>query len=161
MPSKRSSTKSLATKPEPKAPSSRRKVQGNPPPAGTARTAPQYLVVDLSLPSHVVNDRSLFATYTPSRKLHRTTFGNDILVEGYGDVHIRTFAGGTSIVFRLRDCWHVPSSPYHFFSCAKAISQGKQIMLAGRTPRMIYAHKDRLAEPRLPNSFTSTSNFAF
>lgn len=23
-------------------------------------------------------------------------------------------------------------------------------MLAGRTPRMIYSHKDRLAEPRLP-----------
>ena len=113
-------------------------------------TSPHHLVLDLSLPSHIVNDRSLFTTYTSSRKLHRTIFGNDIIIEGYGDVHVRTFAGTKSILFRLRDCWHVPSSPHHFLSCKRVISQGKQVMLAGRIPRMIHSHKDRLAEPQLP-----------
>ena len=124
------------------------------PPTVTAGTSgsksPHHLVLDLLLPSHVISDRSLFTTYTSSRKLHRTVFGNDITIEGYGDVHVRTFAGTTSILFRLRDCWHVPSSSHHFLSCTRVISQGKQVMLAGRTPRMIYSHRDRLAEPRLP-----------
>ncbi|KDR70588.1 hypothetical protein GALMADRAFT_229963 [Galerina marginata CBS 339.88] len=150
MPSKRSSTKSLATKPEPKVPSSRRKLKTTSLSTGTARTAPCHLVVDLSLPSHVVNDRSLFTTYTPSRKLHQTPFGNDIVIEGRGDVHVRAFAGGKSILFHLRDCWHVPSSPHHFLSCISIVSQGKQVMLADRTPRMIYSHKDRLTNPELP-----------
>ncbi|KDR64911.1 hypothetical protein GALMADRAFT_149172 [Galerina marginata CBS 339.88] len=149
MPSKRSSTKSSsAANLQPKASSSRRKSKTSSPP--TARTAPHYLVVDLSLPSHIINDRSLFASYTPSRKLHRTVFGTDVIIEGYGDVLIRAFAGGKSILFRLRDCWHVPSSPHHFLSCTSVVSQGKQVMLAGRTPRMIYSHKDRLAMPELP-----------
>src|SRR5271168_2501647 len=34
----------------------------------------------------------------PTWKLHRTVFGNDIIIEGYGDVHIRTFAGTKSIL---------------------------------------------------------------
>lgn len=120
---------------------------------GKTSTSPHlahHLVLDLSLPSHIISDRSLFTTYTSSRKLHKTVFGNDIIIEGYGDVHIRTFAGTKSILFRLRDCWHVPSSPHHFLSCKRVISQGMQIMLAGRTPRMIYSHKDRLAEPQSP-----------
>jgi hypothetical protein len=132
-------------------PSSHRKT--NSPPKKNSKlpfSNPNHLVLDLSLPSHIVNDRSLFTTYTSSRKLHRTVFGNDIIIEGYGDVHIRTFAGKISILFRLRDCWHVPSSPHHFLSCKRVISQGKQVMLAGRTPRMIYSHKDRQAEPHLP-----------
>ena len=118
--------------------------------AGTAHTSPHFLVLDLSLPSHIISDRSLFTTYTSSRKLHRTIFGNDIIIEGYGDVHIHTFAGTKLILFHLRDCWHVPLSPHHFLSCTRVISQGKQVMLTGRTPRMIYSHKDRLVKPQLP-----------
>ena len=120
--------------------------------SGTTRTAPHHLVLDLSLPSHIINDRSLFTTYTPSRKLHRTIFGNDIVVEGYasGDVHVCAFAGTTSILFCLRDCWHVPLSPHHFLSGTRVISLGMQVMLAGRTPRMIYSQKARLAKPQLP-----------
>jgi hypothetical protein len=153
MPSKRSSTNSSSgIKPQVslKARSSCRNGKTTVPQAGKACTSPHHLVLDLSLPSHIISDRSLFTTYTSSRKLHRTVFGNDIIIEGYGDVRIRTFAGTKSILFRLRDCWHVPSSPHHFLSCTRLISQGKQVMLAGRTPRMIYSHKDRLADPQLP-----------
>ena len=73
-------------------------------------------------------------------------------------MHVRTFAGTKSILFRLRDCWHVPLSPHHFLSCKRVISQGKQVMLAGRTPRMIFSHNDRLAEPQSPKYVPFTQN---
>ena len=50
------------------------------------------MVVVATLPSHIVNDCSLFTTYAPGRRVHRTAFGYDIIVEGTGDVHIRVFA---------------------------------------------------------------------
>ncbi|KDR80449.1 hypothetical protein GALMADRAFT_136933 [Galerina marginata CBS 339.88] len=147
MPSKRSSTKSSTTKPEP---SSRRKPKTTSPLTGTARTSPCHLVVDLSLPSHIINDRSLFTTYTPSRQVHRTVFGNKITIEGVGDAHIRVFAAGKFILLRMRNCWHVPSSPHHFLSCPTITSTGCQVVIASRTPRVLFSHKRCLAEPNLP-----------
>ena len=122
---------------------------------------PHYLVIDSILPSHIFHDRSLFTTYAPLRKLHRTLFGTEIIIEGIGDVHVRVFAGGKSILFRFRDCWHVPSSPHHFFSASRAISLGHQIMIAGRSPRMIFSHKRRLVVPDLPKymPFTRVDHF--
>ena len=111
---------------------------------------PHYLVVDSTLPSHVFHDRSLFTTYVPSRKRHRTVYGTDIIIEGTGDVHIHVIVSGKSILFRFRDSWHVPSSSRHFLSCSSVISLGHQVMLAGRSPRMIYSHKRRLIVPDLP-----------
>jgi hypothetical protein len=111
---------------------------------------PHYLVVEATLPSHVFGDRSLFTTYVPSRKIHRTAFGTDIIIEGVGDVHLRVFAGGKSILFRFRDSWHVPTSPHHFLSCSTIISLGHQVMMADRSPRMIFSHNRRLVEPNLP-----------
>jgi hypothetical protein len=111
---------------------------------------PHYLVVDSTLPSHVFTDRSLFTTYVPSRKHHRTVYGTDIIIEGTGDVHVRVIVSGKSILFRFRDSWHVPSSPQHFLSCSTVISLGHQVMLAGRSPRMIFSHKRRLIVPELP-----------
>ena len=120
-----------------------------------------YLVVDTILPSHVFHDRSLFTTYAPLRKLHRTLFGTEIIIEGIGDVHVCVFAGGKSILFRFRDCWHVPSSPHHFLSASRVISLGHQIMIAGRSPRMIFSHKRRLVIPDLPKymPFTRVDHF--
>ena len=109
-----------------------------------------YLVVDATLPSHVFSDRSLFTTYVPSRKSHQTAFGSNIIIEGIGDVHVRVFVSGKSILFRFRDSWHVPSSRRHFLSCSTVILLGHQVMLAGRSPRMIYSHKRRLLVPELP-----------
>ena len=111
---------------------------------------PYYLVVDTTLPSHIFSDRSLFTTYLPSSKLHRTVFGTNIVIEGIGDVHIRVVVSGKSILFRFRDSWHVPSSPHHFLSCSTIISLGYQIMIAGRSPRMIFSHQRRLVNPNLP-----------
>ena len=119
-------------------------------PMATVSKNPNYLVVDATLPSHVFRDRSLFTTYFPSRKLHRTVFGTDIVIEGTGDVHVRVVVNSTSILFRFRDSWHVPSSPHHLFSCSTIISLGHQVMIAGHSPRMIFSHKRRLIEPRLP-----------
>ena len=111
---------------------------------------PHYLVVDTTLPSHIFSDCSLFTTYVPSRKSHKTVFGSNIIVEGIGDVHVQVFVSGKSILFRFRDLWHVPSSPHHFFSCLATIPLGNQFMIASRSPRMIFSHKRRLAEPNLP-----------
>ena len=122
---------------------------------------PDYLVVDATLPSHVFCDRSLFTTYIPLRRLHRTVFGPDIVIEGTGDVHVRVVVNSTSILFCFRDSWHVPSSPHHLLSCSTIISLGHQVMIAGRSPRMIFSHKRRLAEPRLPKyiPFTRLNGF--
>ena len=109
-----------------------------------------YLVVDATLPSHIFSDRSLFTTYIPSRQIHQNVFGTDIIIEGTGDVHVRVIVSGKSLLFRFRDSWHVPSSPYHFFLCSTVVSLGHQIMIAGRSPRMIFSHKRRLVVPDLP-----------
>ena len=109
-----------------------------------------YLVVDTTLPSHVFSDCSLFTTYVPLRRLHHTVFGTDIVVEGIGDVEVRIIVNGTSILFRLRDSWHVPSSSHHFLSASRAISLGNQIMIAGRSPRLIFSHNKHLVQPDLP-----------
>ena len=95
-----------------------------------------YLVVDTTLPSHVFSNRSLFTTYVPMRRLHRMVFGTDIIVEGIGDVEVRIVVSGKSILFRLRDSWHVPSSSHHFLSASCAISLGNQIMIAGHSPQL-------------------------
>ena len=143
---------SKSAKPKSSAPSSGRKAHSIPkvkPPAAS-RPAQLYVVVDATLPSHIINDRSLFTSYTPGRKVHRTAFGHDIIIEGIGDAHIRVFAAGQFILFRMRNCWHVPSSPHHFLSCATITSTGHQVMIASRTPRILFPNKHRLAEPKLP-----------
>jgi hypothetical protein len=112
--------------------------------------SPHYLIVDTTLPSHVFNNRSLFTTYVSARKLYRTVLGTNIIVEGIGDVHIRVVMSGKSILLRFRDSWHVPSSPHHLFSCSTVVSLGHQVMIAGRSPRMIFSHKHRLVVPDLP-----------
>ena len=66
-----------------------------------------YLVVDATLPSHIINDRSLFTMYMPGRNVHRTIFGHDIIIEGTGDAHIRVLAAGQYICFRMRNCWQL------------------------------------------------------
>ena len=132
--------------------SSRRKVNSVPKatPLPASRSAQPYLVVDTTLPSHIITDRSLFTTYTAGRRVYRTTFGHNIIIEGTGDVDIRVFVAGQYICFCMRDCWHVPSSAHHFLSCAIVTSRGHQVLIAGRSPRMIYSHKCRLVEPKLP-----------
>ena len=112
--------------------------------------SPHYLIVDCTLPSHIFNDRSLFTTYTPGRKVHRTAFGHDSIIEGTGEVNIRVHVAGQYIYFRMQNCWHVPSSPHHFLSCSTVVSLGHQVMIAGRSPRLIYSHKRRLVQPNLP-----------
>ena len=111
---------------------------------------PPYLVIDSTLPSHIFRDRSLFTTYVPSHRLHRNAFGTDIIIEGTGEVHVRVVVNGKSILFCFRDSWHVPSSPNHFLSASSSTSLGNQIMIAGRSPRMIFSHKKRLVEPNFP-----------
>jgi hypothetical protein len=111
---------------------------------------PQYLVVDTTLPSHIFNDRSLFITYTPLRQVHYTAFGNNITIEGTGEVQIRVFAAGKSLLLSMKNCWHVPFSPHHFLSCTTALSIGYQVMIASRTPRLIFPHKPRLSNPSFP-----------
>jgi hypothetical protein len=120
-----------------------------------------YLVVDTTLPSHIFSDRSLFTTYIPSRQLHRTVFGTNIVIEGVGDVQVHVVIGSKSILFRFRDSWHVPSSPHHFLSASRAISLGNQIMIANCSPRMIFSHQKRLVKPDLPKymPFTRLDSF--
>ena len=117
---------------------------------GTVPKNPHYLVVDAILPSHVFSDRSLFTTYIPLCKLHQTVFGTDIVIEGTRDVHVHVVVNSTSILFCFWDSWHVPSSPHHLFSCSTIVSLGHQVMIAGRSPWMIFSHKCHLVEPHLP-----------
>ena len=132
--------------------SSRRKANSIPKvkPLTASRPTQSYVVIDATLPSHIINDRSLFTTYTPSRRVHRTAFGNNITIEGVGDAHFRVFAAGKFILFCMRNCWHVPSSLHHFLSCPAITSIGCQVMFASRTPRLLFSHKRRLSEPDLP-----------
>ena len=111
---------------------------------------PQYLVVDTSFPSHVFNDHSLFVTYTPSQKVHQMPFGSSITIEGTGDVRLQVIVKGVSLLYYFRGCWYVLSSHCHILSSLAAISRGHQIVIAGRTPWMIFPHKDRLLKPKLP-----------
>lgn len=142
-------------------PSSLRKPNSPQAPKKPSFSNQHYLVIDTTLPSHIFSDRSLFTTYVPSHKLHRTAFGTDIIIEGIGDVHIRVVVSGKSILFRFQDSWHVPSSPHHFLSASTAISLGNQIMIAGRSPRMIFSHTRRLVEPKFPKymPFTRLDHF--
>ena len=150
MPSSKQSSKTFfGEKPQIKEPApSHHKATTTAPLTGTAHTAPHHLVLDLSLPFHIINNHLLFVTYTTLRKLHRTVFGNDIIIEGYGDVHVHAFAGTKINSFPsqgLLACSIVSSS------CTKVISQGMQVMLASHTPWMIfYLQKACLTEPQLP-----------
>jgi hypothetical protein len=119
-------------------------------PTAEPRPAQSYVVVDVTLPSHIINDRSLFTTYMPKRQVHRNAFGNNVTIEGTGNVQIRVFAAGKSIVLRMKNCWHVPSSPHHFLSCIATTSIGCQVMIASRAPRILFPHKSRLSNPSLP-----------
>jgi len=132
--------------------SSRRKANSIPKtkPLTASRPAQSYVVIDATLPSHTINDRSLFTTYTPLRRVHRSAFGNNITIEGVGDAYIRVFAAGRFILLCMRNCWHVPSSPHHFLSCPAITSIGCQVMIASRTPRLLFSHKRRLSKPNLP-----------
>jgi len=107
-----------STKPKSSAPSSGHKAHSIPKvkPLAASRPAQLYVVIDTTLPSHIINDRSLFTSYMPGRKVHCTTFGHNIIIEGIGDAYIRVFAAGQFILFRMWNCWHVPSSPHHFLS---------------------------------------------
>jgi hypothetical protein len=156
------SSKTRTLKEKPVLPSSHRKLNSLPKMKPTlASEHPHYLVVDTTLPSHIFSNRSLFTTYVPSRKLHRTAFGTNIIIEGIGDVHVRVVVSGKSIVLRFRNSWYAPSSPHQFFSCSTAISLGNQVMIAGRSPRMIFPHKSRLLEPNSPKymPFTRLDGF--
>ena len=129
-----------------------------------ARVTPPYFVLDTILPSHIVNDRSLFTTYTASNHVYRTSFGNDIKIAGTGDVEICVQAGaGKTITFTVRDCWHIPSSSQNFLSCLTVTSPARrhQVMLAARTPRLLFPHKDRLATPNLPKYVPFTRERGF
>ena len=132
--------------------SSRRKANSIPKakPLVASRPAQSYLVVDATLPSHIINNCSLFTTYMPGRKVHRTAFGHDIIIEGTRDAHIWVFAAGQYICFRMRNCWHVPSLPHNFLSWTTITSSGHQVMITARTPRIPFPNNRRLAEPRLP-----------
>ena len=79
-----------------------------------------------------------------------SALGHDIIIEGTGDAEIRVFAAGQYICFRMRNCWHVPSSSHHFLSCTTTTSSGHQVMITARTPRILFSNSRRLAEPRLP-----------
>jgi hypothetical protein len=143
---------SKSSKPQSSGSSCRRKANSipKPLPVTASHSAQSYMVIDATLPSHIINDRSLFTTYTPGRKVHRTAFGHDIIIEGTGDAHIRVLVAGQYICFRMRNCWHVPSSPHHFLSCATVTSTGHQVMIATGTPRILFPSNRRVAEPRLP-----------
>ena len=150
MPSKSSRTRKSAE--QHILPSSHHKVESIPKamPLAASHPCQSYVVVDTTLPSHVINDHSLFTTYTPGRKVHRTALGHEIIIEGTGDAEIRVFAAGQYICFRMRNCWHVPSSSHHFLSCTITTSSGYQVMITARTPRILFPNSRRLAEPRLP-----------
>ncbi|KAF8801018.1 hypothetical protein BYT27DRAFT_7116232, partial [Phlegmacium glaucopus] len=98
----------------------------------------------------IVSDCSLFATYTPSCRVHCTAFSNDITIKGIGDVHICIFAAGKYILFHMKDCWHVLFLPHHFLSCNTLTSNGYQIMFAAHTPRVLFPNKRHLSELNLP-----------
>jgi hypothetical protein len=162
MPKKQHPIKTSSTTPSkssresrPVAPSSHRKANSalRPKPLPKIlRSTPQYFIIDTVLPSHVVNDRSLFTTYAPSNRVHRTAFGTEFMIEGTGNVEVRVSAGGKRIIFTIHDCWHVPSSPHHFLSglSVTSPSRGHHVMLSSRTPRLLFPQKHRLAEPNLP-----------
>ena len=139
------------------------KLQPKSKPQPTTCTTPQYFIIDTVLPSHVVNDCSIFTTYTPSKRVHRTAFGTEITIEGIGNIEVRVLAGRKSIIFTIHNCWHVLSLPHHFLSSLSVTSpsHGNHVMLSGRTPRLLFPQKDRLTKPNLPKytPFTREGGF--
>ena len=117
---------------------------------------PSYMVIDSSLPVHVFSDRTVFQTYIPGHKTHTTPYGNTLVIEGTGTVVVRVAAEGTFFNFTMDDCWHVPASPNHFYSCLRANSKGIQAMVSSRSPRLLTAHQQRLLQPKLPKYFPLT-----
>ena len=109
--------------------------------------AQSYVVIDATLPSHIINDCLLFMLYMPGCKVHCTAFGHDIIIEGIGDA---VFTASQFILFYMRNCWHVPSSPHYFLSYATITSTGHQVMITSWTPRILFPNKHCLAELKLP-----------
>lgn len=144
---------------QPMAVSSRHKGKSvlRPKPPFTTRMTPQYFIIDTVLPSHVVNDRSLFTTYVPSNRVHQMAFGTEIMIEGIGNVEVHVSAGGKFITFTIHNCWHVPFSPHHFLSSLSVTSPscGHHVMLAGHTPRLLFLQKHRIADPIYQSMFHS------
>jgi hypothetical protein len=148
---------SKSRKSQPPAPhSSRRK-----PKLRSSPTPAPYLVVDTTLPSSIFSERSLFVTYSPQSRIFRTAFGNDIVIEGTGEVHVRVFASGQPITLRLKECWHVPSSPHHFLSTLSSTLRGNQFIIASRTPRLLFNSKFRITEPNSPKYVPFTREDGF
>ena len=88
----------------------------------------------------------------PSKEFTGQLLGLEITIEGTGNVEVRVLAGGKTILFTIHDCWHVPSSPHHFLSSLTVTSpsRGFHIMLADRTPRLLFPQQRGLAKPNLP-----------
>ena len=115
----------------------------------------------VTLPTSVISERSMFATYSPGKKTHRTAFSNEFVIEGTGEVHIRVFASGKSITLSIKDCWHVPNSPHNLLSTLSGCLRGNQYIIASRTPRMIFPHKSRILQPNSPKYLPFTREDGF
>jgi hypothetical protein len=152
---------SKSRKLRPPAPHSSRRKPGSKPKLKLSPTPAPYLVIDTTLPSNIFSERSLFVTYSPQNKIYRTAFGNEIVIEGTGEVHVHIFASGQPIFLRMTNCWHVPSSPHHFISTLSGCLRGNQFMIASRTPRMLFSHKYRLSEPNSPKYVPLTREDGF
>jgi len=135
-------------------PSSKPKLKSSPTPA-------PYLVIDTTLPSNIFSERLLFVTYSPQNKIYHTAFGNEIVIEGTGEVHIHIFASGQPILLWMTNCWHVPSSPHHFISTLSGCLHGNQFMIALWTPRMLFSYKYCLLEPNSPKYVPLTHEDGF
>jgi len=106
--------------------------------------------VDNIIPAHIIRDHSYFETYVPGRKEVKGVHGSRFNIEGTGTVRISLSIKGFPFQFLLYDCWHVPTSIGHFFSVSRFVATGAQVMLASRSPRIIFSEKQRRANPSLP-----------
>ncbi|KAF8806094.1 hypothetical protein BYT27DRAFT_7257516 [Phlegmacium glaucopus] len=85
MPSKSRKSQPPAPHPSHHKPNSKPKLRSLPSPT-------LYLVVNTTLPSNIFSEHSLFMTYSPQNKIYHMAFGNKIVIEGTGEVHIHIFA---------------------------------------------------------------------
>ena len=119
---------------------------GSKPKLKLSPTPTPYLVIDTTLPSNIFSECLLFVTYSPQNKIYYTAFGNEIVIEGTGEVHVHIFTSGQPIFLQMTNCWHIPSSPHHFILTLSSCLHGNQFMIALWTPRMLFSHKYHLSE---------------
>ncbi len=95
-----------------------------------------FWIADSGTTSHVVKDRALFGSYTPTPGAVIKGAG-EIAALGRGDVNIVLDVHGKSMPITLRDCVHAPQITHNLVSLTRVTDTGFKVLLEGNGLKFI------------------------